>query len=87
MKWRTNVPRLGLVSTMPMASSSRSASRTGAWLVPYSSAILVSTRRSPGASSPETMRRTSWSRIIRLSVTLGSGCVSVMASSANLSGA
>src|SRR6478735_3515646 len=38
------------------AASSSSASRTGAWLVPSSCAILVSTRRSPGLSSPLAIR-------------------------------
>ena len=57
---RTRAPRNGSDSTSRRSSRSRSASRTGAWLVPSSLAMRVSTSRSPGSSSPLTMR---WSRM------------------------
>ena len=55
-KARTRAPRNGSDSTIRSSSRSRSASRTGAWLVPSSVAMRVSTRRSPGFSSPLAMR-------------------------------
>ena len=45
---RTRAPRNGVISTTPSASSPRSASRTGAWLVPSSRATCVSTIRESG---------------------------------------
>ena len=45
---RTRAPRKAVISTTPSASRSRSASRTGAWLVPNSRATRVSTIRAPG---------------------------------------
>ena len=45
---RTRAPRKAAISTTPSASRSRSASRTGAWLVPNSRAARVSTMRGPG---------------------------------------
>ena len=45
---RTRAPRNGVISTTPSASRPRSASRTGAWLVPSSRATCVSTIRESG---------------------------------------
>ena len=53
---RTLAPLNGSDSTSRRSSRSRSASRTGAWLVPSSAAIRVSTMRSPGLSSPLAIR-------------------------------
>ncbi len=52
---RTRAPRNGEISTTPSASRSRSASRTGAWLVPSSRATRVSTIRDPGGYVPSRM--------------------------------
>ena len=53
------MPRWGSLRTKPSISSSRSASRTGPWLVPYSLAMCISMRRSPGPNSPSRIPRTS----------------------------
>src|SRR6478736_5630819 len=53
---RTREPRNGSDSTRRRSCRSRRASRTGAWLVQSSCAILVSTSRSPGWSSPLAIR-------------------------------
>ena len=46
---RTRTPRWASLSTKRIASRSRSASRIGAWLTPYSFMRWLSTMRSPGA--------------------------------------
>ncbi len=53
---RTLVPLWGTFSTNRRLASSRSASRTGAWLVPISRAILSSTNRSPLRYTPSRIR-------------------------------
>src|SRR4051812_616537 len=56
---RTRAPRNGVISTIPRASRPRSASRTGAWLVPSSLATAVSTMRESGGYEPSRMASSS----------------------------